>query len=303
MSDARRPRTIAEMRALMERFRTEEALARGLGITVRPTDVFISTYPKSGTTWLQHVAHGVRSGGSLDFEEISSVVPWLESAHDIGIDPDGAQQWQPRLFKSHLAWDRVPKGGRHITAFRDPRSVLVSFYEFFENWFFEAGTISLDEFASDWFLAGTASGSYWDHIVSWWPVVDQPNVLALTYEDMVRAPDDVPALIAEFLQCDLSEDIMARVVAQSSRTFMSAHATKFDEHVLRGIRDPVWGLPPGGSSTKVRARSGAKPTLSGEIEAQLDAAWSSRVTPRLGFATYAEFRAALPNPLGVDRSD
>jgi hypothetical protein len=73
----------------------------------------------------------------MAFEEISAVVPWIESCLDIGIDPDAEQRWSPRAFKAHLEWERIPKGGRYITALRDPKSVLPSFYRFFEGWFFE----------------------------------------------------------------------------------------------------------------------------------------------------------------------
>lgn len=301
MTEARRPRSIEEMSAVMERFRSDEALRRGLAIKVRPTDVFISTYPKSGTTWLQHVAHGVRSGGALDFEEICLVVPWLETAHDIGLDPDADQTWQPRLFKAHLEYERIPKGGRYITCFRDAPAVLVSFYEFFEGWFFEPGSISIDEFARDWFLGGTASGTYWDHILSWSKMSGAPEVLALSYEDMVEAPDAVPALVADFMGTDASDDLIAKVIAQSTRAFMAANASKFDEHVLRDKRAGDWGLPPGGSSAKVRASSKSKPVPAPETLAMLDAAWRDRITPALGFGTYQRFRASLPNPLGVTR--
>jgi len=287
------------MAAVLKNFRSEGSLARGLGIHVRPTDVFISTYPKSGTTWLQHIAHGLRSEGSLSFEEISQVVPWLESAVDIGLDPDADHDWQPRVFKAHLEWGRIPKGGRYITAFRNPKSVLVSFYQFFEGWFFEPGSIGLDEFAERWFLQGTASGSYWDHIVSWSEVADKANVLALTYEDMVAKPDDVPVLLADFMGLDVSKEVLAKVVLQSSRTFMAQNASKFDEHVMRGIRDPIWGLPTGGSSSKVVADAGPKPIVSDETEKRLQRAWQDSVAPRIGFATYAEFRASLPDPLSI----
>ena len=299
MSDARRPRTIEEMVAVMENFRTDESLARGLGLTVRPTDVIISTYSKSGTTWLQHVAHGLRSEGSMEFQEISCVVPWLESAVDIGIDPDADQVWEPRVFKAHLEWGRVPKGGRYITAFRNPKSVLVSFYQFFEGWFFEPGTISLEDFAKHWFLKGTASGSYWDHIVSWHAVVSEPNVLALTYEDMVAQPDRVTAVVAGHMGLEVPEDVLAKVIAQSSRDFMAAHDTKFDEHVLRAMRDELMGLPAGGISTKVAAENRPKPVVSAEIQQQLDDAWAECVTSKIGFESYDAFRSSLPDPLGA----
>lgn len=261
----------------------------------------------------------------MAFEEISQVVPWLESAVDMGIDPWAEQAFEPRLFKAHLEWHRIPKGGRYITAFRAPDAVLVSFYQFFENWFFEAGSISIDTFAEEWFLEGTASGGYWDHLLSWAPRIAQKDVgesgvLALTYEDMVQVPDAVPRVVAGFLGLQISEAAMAKVVAQSSRAFMAAHADQFDEHLLRDRRDAFWGLPPGAISTKVQAASGAgadggaagagdgahipaaKPVLSTATRALLDAAWQRQITPKLGFKDYAAFRASLPNPLGADRA-
>ena len=47
-------------------------------------DVLIVTSPKCGTTWVQQIVHQLRSRGSMDFEEISMVVPWIEMAHDLG---------------------------------------------------------------------------------------------------------------------------------------------------------------------------------------------------------------------------
>lgn len=301
MPDAlRRPTNIADMVDRMHSFRTRDSLDRGLGITVRPDDVFISTYSKSGTTWLQQVVHGLRSSGDMDFEEIGVVVPWLESAIDIGIDPEAEQRWCPRAFKAHLDWDRVPKGGRYITSFRDPKTVLPSFHRFFEGWFFEPGTISVEEFARGFYMAGTASGRHWDHLTSWFPQVGRPDVLALAYEDMVAAPDRVPQVVADFLQLDIDDSTMALVTRQSSRDFMAAHHHQFDEHVTREARDRVWGLPDGGETTKVQAAA-TRAVLSAELEAELDAMWQSEVTPALGFVDYASFRAALPNPLEAPR--
>ena len=53
----------------------------------RPTvgDVLVVTSPKCGTTWVQQIVHQLRSRGSMDFEEISVPVPWIEMAHDLGM--------------------------------------------------------------------------------------------------------------------------------------------------------------------------------------------------------------------------
>jgi hypothetical protein len=284
----------------MSLFRTNEAMRRGLAIDVRPDDVFVATYPKSGTTWLQQVVHGLRSGGSMDFAEISAVVPWLESAWDLGMDPAADQAWQPRAFKSHLDWHRLPKGGRAITALRDPSDVLVSFYRFFEGWFFEPGTVTLDEFASATYLAGSESGRHWEHIRSWVSAVDEPDVLVLTYEDMIEVPDRVPVVVADFLGIATSPELLETVVHQSSREFMARHRRRFDEHLTRSALDPRMGLPDGPPTSKVTSAS-ADLTLSSEVIAALDESWRIDIAVPLGFETYDALRRSLPNPLRAPR--
>ena len=284
----------------LKRFRSDESLRRGLGLAVRPDDVFISTYSKSGTTWLQQVVHGLRSGGSMDFDEISGVVPWLESAIDTGIDPDANQPWSPRAFKAHLEWERIPKGGRYITAFRDPATVLLSFYRFFAGWLFEPGTVTLEDFAHEFYMSGSESGRHWDHLTGWYRQIDNPDVLTLTYEDMVAEPNRVPMVVAEFLGLDVDAATMQLVEHQSSRNFMAVHQRQFDDHLTRDARDELMGLPPGSSTAKVYA---AAPNLrlTTDLIADLETVWRREITSALGFESYAEMRASLPNPLGAIR--
>ena len=295
----RRPTTIDEVQARLGRFTTAAARAAVDDIVVRPDDVFIATYPKSGTTWVQQVVHQLRSRGHTDFAEIMEVVPFLEVAFDAGIDPRSEQRWSPRVFKTHLPRSDVPKGACYITVFRDPRTVVTSFYRFFEGWWFEPGAVSLDEFAHGLYLGGTTSGRHWDHLVDWWPRVGDTDVLALSYEDMSAVPDDVPVVVADFLGITLDDETMATVVRHSSREWMTQHAAKFDEHLLRERRDADWGLPPDGESAKIT--TGGKPALSPDLEAALEDRWTEIVERALGFASYTDLRAALPNPLGVRR--
>ncbi len=298
--ELRRPTTIDDVLGRLAGFRSDEAAASLDRFVARPSDVFICTYSKSGTTWMQQVVHQLRSGASMAFREISEVVPWIESAVDMGIDPAADQAWTPRAFKSHLTWTEAPRGGRYITVFRDPMTVLPSFYRFFEGWWFEPGSVSIDEFARGLYLGGSASGRHWDHLLDWWSRLDRPDVLALSYEDMLVAPDAVPPIVADFLGLELDAATMATVVEHCSRPFMNRHAEQFSEHLLREHRDHVWGLPPGGDAAKVSPGSAVE--LTGELADELDAMWQRTLGAELGLGSYSAFRAALPNPLGVDRS-
>src|SRR5450432_1141955 len=143
----------------------------------RPSDVVITPYSKCGTTWLQQIFHTLRTAGDFDFDDISRVVPWLETAAIVGLDLEAPQRAEPRGFKSHLAYDAIPKGARYIVAFRDPKDALVSLYRFMEGWFLEPGAVSIGDFAGDWIARCVDGHGYWSHLVSWWAVRDNPEVL------------------------------------------------------------------------------------------------------------------------------
>ena len=114
---ASRPTTLAGMQKRMAHFRSDESERRADETLVLATDVFIATYPKCGTTLLQQMLHTLRTRGDMSFDEITEVVPWFESAWDIGIDPGAKQVASPRVFKTHRPADKLPDVGRfiHIT--------------------------------------------------------------------------------------------------------------------------------------------------------------------------------------------
>ena len=77
----RRARSMEEFGATMGKaFVDTEIGASIAGWRPRPTDVVIAPYGKCGTTWLQQIFHTLRTGGDMDFEDISGVVPWIETA-------------------------------------------------------------------------------------------------------------------------------------------------------------------------------------------------------------------------------
>ena len=279
----------------MARFVTEAGAAHRLAFRPRPDDVFISTYAKCGTTWMQQIVHGLRTGGAMDFDEISAVVPWLELAHDTGLDLNAPQAALPRAFKTHLAADELPAGGRAIVVLRDPKDVLLSLYRFLEGWFFETGSISLDSFARDSFMVGSGSHHYWHHVAVWWPRRHDSDVLMFCFEEMKQDLAGVVARVADFIGVPADTATLEIATRQASFAFMREHVTQFDDHFLREARDEACGLPPGGDSAKVRSgRVGdhAK-ALPADLGAALDAIWRDEIAGPLGLASYAALRRQL----------
>jgi hypothetical protein len=292
-----RPTSIAEVLALHQKREAgvRESIKRGLSYQPRPTDVFISPFAKCGTTWLQQIIHGLKTRGDMDFSEITEVVPWLEMAYFLRLNLDAPQRGPFRAFKSHLNYHDIPKGGRYLISVRDPKDVLVSFFHFLEGWFFEAGSISISEFAREFYMANQGPHSYWYHLASWWEQRHQENVLLLCYEDMKRDLPGTVQAIAHFVGLELDDALQEIVVRQSSLNFMQAHIGKFDDHLVHEKADALLQLPPGGSSTKVRSgRVGDnRVELPEDISAEMDAVWREEIEAKLGLATYQALRDAL----------
>lgn len=69
-------------------------------------DVFIASFPKCGTTWVMYALYLLRSGGVLPPVNLEDSIPFLEWSG--GQDVDALKE-RPRLIKTHLYWQLVPK--------------------------------------------------------------------------------------------------------------------------------------------------------------------------------------------------
>nr|XP_019575559.1 PREDICTED: amine sulfotransferase-like [Rhinolophus sinicus] len=102
---------------------------------IRDDDVFIVTYPKSGTIWAQQILSLIYFEGHRSRTEIVKTidrVPFLEyNLHKM----DFLARPSPRLFSTHLPYYLVPKGLKNkkakiIYIYRNPKDVLTSYFHF-----------------------------------------------------------------------------------------------------------------------------------------------------------------------------
>ncbi len=294
MPTDRLPRGFAEMIATKGMIFPPSTFELGKSFRPRPSDVIITPWSKSGTTWLQHIFHGLRADGDTSFDDISRVTPWIEVADALGIDLDEDQGWEPRGFKSHYNHHVVPKGCRYIVSFREPESTHISYYRFYEGWLFEPGTVTLDEYLAPHLDLGKRK-DYWTHLSSWWAMRDDPNVLLLSYEWMLSHARETVEAVNDFLGFDASEELVATVTRQSSREWMLAHADKFNDHLHRARSDEVGALPPGTGAVKVTTGDfdPARYELSDAARARMRGNWLATVEEPFGFADYEAFTAAV----------
>ncbi|HEY5644515.1 MAG TPA: sulfotransferase domain-containing protein, partial [Pseudomonadales bacterium] len=237
------------------------------------------------------IVHTLRTRGDMDFDDISRVVPWIETSAALGIDLNAEQRAEPRVFKSHLGWDAIPKGGRYINVVRDPADALVSMYRFAEGWFFEPGTVELEEFALTGFVA---ERGYYKHLKSWWPRRNDPDVLFLAYEQMQKDTRRTIRRVADFIGVALDDALLDLTEEHASMAFMLAHKDRFDDYLMRKLSEERLNLPEGSDSAKVReGKSGGGAVLSGKVRAELERLWAEEITAPLGYPDYASLIAEL----------
>lgn len=294
MTHPKRATSVSELLNIFANFRTSEGEAYGLAYQPDPTDIFVMTPAKCGTTWTQQIVHSLRTRGSMDFEEITCVVPWLEMAFDMGIDLHAPQVALPRAFKTHLNLEQVPQGGKYIAVVRDPKDALLSLYRFFEGWVMEKGSIPLDAFAREFYVEGRERG-YWKHIRAFWHRRHDVNVLAMSYENMKADLPSAVERIAAFMELPLDDQLKEIVVRQSDFKFMSAHNRQFDDHVVRETRNAACNIPPDGTTSKVKNGNvgDSKLHVPPEIMAEFDEIWDQEITANLGVSSYDELRQVL----------
>ena len=289
-SEARtRARSMQELGELFERTTDKDLTKSSIkSYQPRPTDVVITPFGKSGTTWTQQIFHTLRTRGDMDFDDISRVVPWIETSGRLGIDINAEQRAEPRGFKSHLEYEQLPRGAKYINVIRDPLDAAYSAYKFMEGWYLEPGAVSPEEFI----LARGEDASYHKHFLSWWAHRDDDDVLYLVYEHMKNDPEGTIERIATFSGIELDDELRAITLEHSSLSFMQKHKDRFDDAMLRADSEKET-LPSGSDSAKVRVGKIAEFQWSKEVVELYDRLWQGHVAPITGFATYAELIKSL----------
>src|SRR5262245_40191290 len=198
---------------------------KNLDFVPRKDDVFIVTYPRSGTTWMQMILYQLTSDGSMEIPHIGEYCPWFERSLRSGRGFETRPG--PRLFKSHLSYRQIPKGpGKYIYVARDGKDVAISNYHLERMYIGYEGTFA-DYF--DRFLRGQVEcGSWFAHVSQWWQHRDDPGVLFLTYEELTRDLESCVRRIADFCGFDLPPERLPGILERCRFAFMKEHERKFD---------------------------------------------------------------------------
>ncbi len=195
-----------------------------LRFSPRPDDIFVVTYPRSGTTWMQMIVYQLTTDGNMDFESLEEVSPWIE-------DPETPSKTynhlpSPRIIKSHASYNSLPKWpGRYIYVARDGRDVAVSFFHLFRTYYGFKGPFS--DFFDQYVMTEREWGGWFKHVESWYTQKHNPNILLLNYEDLKQDFEGCLEKIITFCKLDIDPNRLPEILHRCSFEFMKQHERKF----------------------------------------------------------------------------
>eukprot|EP00527_Entomoneis_sp_CCMP2396_P002766 CAMPEP_0198146224 /NCGR_PEP_ID=MMETSP1443-20131203/28227_1 /TAXON_ID=186043 /ORGANISM="Entomoneis sp., Strain CCMP2396" /LENGTH=335 /DNA_ID=CAMNT_0043810111 /DNA_START=81 /DNA_END=1085 /DNA_ORIENTATION=+ len=280
---------------------------------VRPTDIIVATFSKTGTTlvtWLCHLIRLIAANNTNNFdweahfqslETLYQVVPWPLLSWDIGYDPnvDGSQ-FQPRVFKSHLRMSSVHRGCKYIVTIRDPSKTTVSFYNFLlakkVPLVMEVDNVSQFLLDTPFVKGHSGRASLWDFYQEYHVLRDCPSVFVVVYEDLVKNMPDYIRMLSKFMDLPdnviLSEEQIQTVTRMSSKDYMANYNTLFDEPYERakklGRAGDLSQLAPSNKvATKVHTQK-----LNETADTYLAYTWKETMAP-LGYESYADFAGSF----------
>ena len=293
----RRAHSIEEFGANMEALHTIEP-AHFRPYAPQPGDVFISPWAKSGTTMIQQMFHQLRmaaaiGAGDMDFDDISRMTPWEDTALMLDFDMNVPQRAVPRGFKSHREYERLPAGMRYVVTLRDPRETYISFYRFFDGWHIERGALTLEEFFPLWLGGGPGGCDYYTHLLSWWARRDDPGTLFASYRWAAKNRPEMIRRLASLCEIELTEEVSALVEEYTSREFMHTHKDKFDDAMVCAVMESRLGIPANSDSSKVQAVGSDSEQVPPSVAEQIDAMWHELVEPVTGHKDFASLVAEL----------
>ena len=229
---------------LEERFVKLSTLRYRLVYEGSPDDLFIVTYPKSGTTWLQMILYQLTTDGAMDFAHIDEVSPHLEET----MVPRGRKisdlPGTPRVVKSHLHYRDIPKGpGRYIYCTRNGLDVAVSYFHHSRSYFPPHDRVPMDEFFRRFMAGRVPYGSWFEHVAGWLRNEDRLDVLFVHYEELSADLEAGVKRIAEFCGITIDPAELPRILERSSFAFMREHEARFSLD-RRMLPKPV-EAPPG----------------------------------------------------------
>uniref|UniRef100_A0ACB8EVQ7 Uncharacterized protein n=1 Tax=Sphaerodactylus townsendi TaxID=933632 RepID=A0ACB8EVQ7_9SAUR len=213
----------------------------------RPDDLVIATYPKAGTTWTQEIVDLTLARGNMEkashipvhlripFLEICSVPPF-PSGLDLLVDAPSPRVIKP-TYHSSFSRKAFRKNCKIIYVARNAKDNLVSYFFFDRMNLTQPEPGPWDGYVKKFMEGEVAWGSWYDHVRRYWDERQNHRILYLFYEDMKEDLAREIRRVKDFLEVDLSEDIVQKIAHHTTFQAMKANPMTNCENVPSTIFD------------------------------------------------------------------
>ncbi len=209
------------------------------GASLRSRDVFIVSYPKSGTTWVRFLLASILYEKSLpEVPEIPlNINDTQKYAPDINYEYFEARMKSlraykhlpdPRIFSVHAYYD--PQFPKVIYLVRDPQDVMVSYY-YYHRRIHADFNMSIDKFIIN---NKMRPGDWGVHVAGWLAHAESDRLLWVRYEDLKSDSHYWFRKIVDFCGLDVSEEELIRALENSSFENMRRQEDSFGYSKAKG---------------------------------------------------------------------
>ena len=225
-------------------------------------DVFITSYPKCGTSWLQNIIFLLRRGSDAQGNPLQET-PWIEMSASLAktgmfpfmspmsvddmlaLPPPGDEQSCLRAWKTHPLVDAVPwKGGlikavevgaKMVIVSRNPKDACISMYHHTMNLPLSGFDGGLNEFVPLFLDGKVTCNHFWEWHRDWWIAKEAypENILWLQYEDMKKDLEKEIRRIIDFLKLDKTDEEIKKVTERSTFSSMKAESAARNDHAAQ----------------------------------------------------------------------
>ena len=204
-------------------------------------DVFLASYPRSGSTWLRFLLHEILTGQPSYFDNVNRRLAFIGRHRDAPpLLPDAG-----RLIMTHEAYRKEYTRGVYLS--RDPRDAALSEYAFQKARGWTRG--SFEDYLTE-FLRGTVNGfgSWQSHHRGWLDAAEASNgnIRVYRYDELQRNPYDSLMHILDFLKFPSDPDRVRHAIANNSlaemrkKEVLSPQKVSKHDRFVRGGKVDGW---------------------------------------------------------------
>ena len=164
-------------------------------------------------------------GDAKESENVPSQTRWRFIEEEFPGRESDLSKWQsicsPQLIKTHLSPEFfqntfAESKTKFLVVLRNPKDALVSYYNFYKmNLVFQFNG-TWDDFFNLYKEKKICHGDVIEVQLSWWKVRNDQRVEVLTFEEMLKSPEEAVRRVMEHLGKSLSDDIVEKIVHKTS---------------------------------------------------------------------------------------